>query len=200
MKFEWFFKICGFLTPITAYTLIFISIMNAPWFSWRINALSDLGVVFPSSIYFNFGLIFSGFLELIYSIGLIFQFRGLLHRLSIFTLIFDSISLMGIGFFPETAGKIHFYFSVAFFAFYPLSLLIFFLGSLVDKCHFKLGLLGLILAFTSIGIWIFPWKIFGVKGVAIPEFLSSLCGSLWIFTSSIIIFKRNINPGKLKII
>ena len=96
--------------------------------------------------------------------------------------------------------KVYIYSKYNRFWHWTQALLIFFLGSLVDKYHFKLGLLGLILAFTSIGIWIFPWKTFGVKGVAIPEFLSSLCGSIWIFISSIIIFKRNINPGKLKII
>ncbi|MEM4733673.1 MAG: hypothetical protein QXD70_04005, partial [Candidatus Bathyarchaeia archaeon] len=48
--------ICGLLTPLMAFSCIFLAIYFAPEFSWTHNALSDLGVM-PgvTAALFNYG-------------------------------------------------------------------------------------------------------------------------------------------------
>lgn len=173
-------RYCGFITPIVAYGSIFFAISLAPWFSWYRNALSDLGARSPSDVYFNLGLILSGILVTIFSIGLFYILKGVLGKFSAVILLIDSIALMGIGFFPETAGRIHFYFSVIFFLLYPISSLLFGLNLIMYKSNTFFGILSVIMTFLCFFIWfIIPWKSIGVTGVAIPEFLSSLLGCIW---------------------
>jgi len=63
---------CGILTPIVAFTCIFLAIASYPEFSWTGNALSDLGVQEGvTAVLFNSGLIFSGILALIFASGLL---------------------------------------------------------------------------------------------------------------------------------
>lgn len=173
-------RICGFITPILAYGFISLAIFNAPWFSWYKNALSDLGARSPSDIYFNFGLILSGILEIIFSLGFYMVVNGIIGKLSAIVLLVDSIALIGIGLFPETAGRIHFYFSVIFFLLYPISSLLFGLNLIVSRSDVVFGFLSIIMTFICFAIWfIVPWRSMGVTGVAIPEFLSSLFGCIW---------------------
>ncbi|MEM3615772.1 MAG: DUF998 domain-containing protein [Candidatus Methanomethylicia archaeon] len=173
-------RVCGFITPFIAYGMIFMAISKAPWFSWFKNALSDLGARSPSDIYFNSGLVLAGFLEVLFSIGLILTLKDFLGKISAVVLLLDSISLMGIGFFPETAGRIHFYFSVVFFLLYPISSLFFGLSLLINKSDMIFGVSSVLMTFICLFIWfIFPWRSMGVTGVAIPEFLSSFIGCIW---------------------
>jgi len=172
--------ICGLLAPIIAYTAIFIAIANAPWFTWYANALSDLGAHAGSDYIFNTGLMIAGILLLLFSIGLFLHFQDLLSKVGAIFLVLDSIALFAIGFFPETAGIIHFYVSVMFFVMFPLGYLIISVAFLLKKSNIWLAMLALIGAIASIIIWSFPWRSFGITGVAIPEFLSSLVGSIWI--------------------
>jgi len=173
-------RFCGFITPLVAYGFIFFAIFNAPWFSWYKNALSDLGARNPSNVYFNSGLILAGILEVIFSLGFYKIVHGVIGKLSAIVLLIDFTSLIGIGVFPETAGRIHLYFSVIFFLLYPISSLLFGLNLLISKTDLIFGFSCIIMTFTCLAIWfIIPWRIMGVTGVAIPEFLSSLIGCIW---------------------
>ena len=187
-------RICafsGFLSPLIAYSLIYLAIIHAPWFSWLTNALSDLGAVPISGQYFNTGLIISGLLESIFCVGLFFSVKMIINYVGVFLLLLNSFSLIGIGLFPETAGRIHFYFSVAFFLLLFLSLL--FLGFFYFRVVHSIGLgvLGLFCSISSLIIWLIPWNVMGVYGVAIPELLSSFFGSVWVMSASIAILKMN---------
>jgi len=108
-------RLCGLIAPIIVLPLILLSISYSPWFSWTRNALSDLGV-HEVAILFNSALMIGGVLALIFAFGLM----QILHQSKVgFTgtmaLITAALSLFAVGFFPETAGRIHFYVSVAFF-------------------------------------------------------------------------------------
>ncbi len=183
--------ICGFLTPIVAYTFIFIAIANAPWFMWHKNALSDLGAHAGSDVIFNSGLMIAGILESIFAIGLLNNFKGIIRKIGAVILFLSAIALFGIGLFPETAGEIHFYFSVAFFVLFPIGIFVFSIPYVRKNENGRmLGFLAIGVFIASIIIWSFPWKSFGVTGVAIPEFLSSLCGAIWILAASFKLYKK----------
>jgi len=184
----------GFLVPLVAYVGIFSAINNAPWFSWTQNALSDLGnsQVHPESApYFNMGLMTTGILVTIFAIGIYSHMRNIVEKIGVILFILSGISLFGIGFFPEHVKPWHYIFSVAFFVLFGFALLVIGMGFLIAKRDMFLGVFGLIVGIADATIWIaIPWRSLGVTGVAIPEFLSSLFGVIWIVIYSIKLAKR----------
>ena len=167
--------LCGITAPIFGFSSIFIAIHYSPWFRWAENALSDLGVEGFSALVFNSGLVVSGFLLLVFSMNLTRLlaedfFSRIGHRL--FSLA--SVDLCLIGVLSENFGVLHFYVSILFFIFLPLSLIL--MGvSLIKSSPFKrLGYIALLSSVFAIGIWLPTWR-----GVAVPEFISALTGSTW---------------------
>jgi hypothetical membrane protein len=184
---------CGILTPIIAFTCIFLAIGSASEFSWVGNALSDLGVMSGvTSVVFNWGLIVSGALGFVFAMSLfrvmrlfeIFSSDGKPHLLfyrGLSGALFFSLTclaLIAIGVFPESVKYVHTYASVAFFV-----LLIIALGRLgiafwqVKQKSWSVFtlLLGVVAAFP----WLLLILVRYVSGVAIPEFISAVAGGLW---------------------
>lgn len=165
----------GLMAPILAYSCIATSIMLSPWFSWTENYLSDLGARDISSIPFNFGLMISSLLAITFSTALLRIYKKGVKLLSVVFYILASISLFMVGLFPETAGRIHLYVSVAFFIFTAFTLLTF--GALsvaISPRSIKAGISFMLLGLISSAIWALPWR-----GLAIPELISSLAISSW---------------------
>jgi len=103
---------------------------------------------------------------------------NLLGRIGALVLVLDAFALTAIGFFPENVKPTHFYASVTFFVFFPISML--FLGAaFLRTSNTKLGFFTLIVAVVAAVVWIIP---FG-KGVAIPETVSGLSASMWAIVS-----------------
>jgi hypothetical membrane protein len=99
--------VCGILSPIVAFTCILFAINYSPEFSWTKNALSDLGVQEGvTAPLFNYGLIISGILTLIFATWLfIFLSDKLLGRIGAFILILDAFAFTAIGIFPEMLSQ-----------------------------------------------------------------------------------------------
>jgi hypothetical membrane protein len=171
--------ICGIAAPILVFSLIFLAIGLAPWFNWNRNALSDLGVGATAPI-FNSALIVGGLLLLPFSIGLrqILP-RGALSLLGTALLSLGMLVLSGIGLFPETAGRIHFYISVAFFTLLPLSVLLIGVSELRQPRSRASGMLTILIGLLAALIWALHWSI-RLGGVAVPETISALLGSAWV--------------------
>jgi len=168
--------ISGIIAPIIAFTSILLAIVYSPSFSWKENALSDLGVQEGvTAVLFNTGLIISGILAILFATGLFTFLQGnLLGRIGALVLVLDAFALVAIGVFPENVKPVHFYASVAFFTLFPISLL--FLGTaFLRTSKMKSGLFTFIVAIVAAIVWIIP---FG-RGVAIPETLSALLASTW---------------------
>jgi len=167
--------LCGVITPLIVITLIALAISHSPWFSWTENALSDLGVQGIAAVLFNSGLIIGGILTGIFAIGLreTLRTRTLAHAGTLI-LILDVAALCAIGIFPETAGDIHFYVSVAFFTLFPVS--VFFIGASMMRVSSerRLGLFTVLVGVVAAVVWVFPWE-----AVAIPEIVAGLAASVW---------------------
>lgn len=162
------------------FTLVLSSISMSPWFSWRHNALSDLGVG-SSSTLFNLGLILSGLLVLSYALGLYRAgSRRFIIGLGWLLLASSGLSLIGIGIFPEDKGIIHFYFSVAFFTLLASSLLVFGFGMVLHR-RYGSAAFTLSIGVSAALVWSIPYE-----GAAIPEAISSILGSTWIITMAIL--------------
>jgi hypothetical membrane protein len=107
-----------------------------------------------------------------------------MEKIGLLILAWSAISLFSIGLFPETVGDIHLMASISFFLSFPIGILAYSIGLYLSKHGKMLMYLGLIVLVASIIIWFYPWESIGVTGVAIPEFLSSLFGVLWLLTFS----------------
>jgi hypothetical membrane protein len=168
--FGWF----GIITPVVGFGMIFLAISTAPWFSWEMNALSDLGVEGLTAALFNGGLMMTASVMAVFSLGI----RELgkddrLGKISFALLIWACIFLVGIGWFPETAGSIHMQFSVAFFVTLPVAMIVNAV-SLIRRNHRELGALGIAAGAVAIMIWTLSWE-----GVAIPEAVAAGSAGVW---------------------
>jgi hypothetical membrane protein len=164
----------GIFTPILGFAMVLIAIGTAPWFSWTGNALSDLGVEGLTAVLFNSGLAMTAAMMMAFSLGLYELTRGnRVGTLSFLLMLAASGWLLGIGRFPETAGRIHFYFSVAFFATLPLALAAFTVYAL-RKGPRWLAHLTAACGLAAAVVWAPDWN-----AVAIPEALSALAVGIW---------------------
>ena len=157
-----------------------IGINYYPEFGWTQNALSDLGVQEGvTAPLFNYGLIISGILTLIFATGL-FVFLGdkLSGKIGAFILILDAFALTAIGIFPENAKPMHYYASVAFFVLLPI--VAFVIGAaFLLMAKVKIGLFTFLAAIVAVAVWVIQFSIRFVPGVAIPEAVSALSASAW---------------------
>ncbi len=180
--------ICGAFEPVVVSISVLLAIFYAPWFSWTDNALSDLGVHVESAGLFNMGLIVGGVLTGVFAAGLGRGLKSRLGRLGAFVVMLDAVALSAIGVFPETAGVLHFYVSVAFFTLLSSYLLIYGAAFILESATVKLGLFSILLGVVSAAVWIFSWE-----GVAIPEALAFLAGSAWSITMGVRLFRQRIS-------
>lgn len=187
-KLSTFLKIaglCGVIAPIFSLSLIAVAIVYTPEFNWYTWALSDLGV-HEAALIFNFGLIVGGVLTTIFAIGLMQILRKqILGFLGTFTLILSTLSLCAIGVFTESAGKIHLYVSISFFALLAFSLLIIGAALVQESSQRYLGLYSILtVVVAAIAAWVVPHK-----GAAIPEIIAALASSIWSIVFGIKLFK-----------
>jgi hypothetical membrane protein len=178
--------LCGILTPIIVLTSILFAIYYSPWFSWTANALSDLGVQGTAAILFNSSLVVGGVLTILFAIGLReILLNKTLGRIGTLILILDAAILCAIGLFPETAGDIHLYVSVAFFVLLPISLFLIGVAMMQELSERKLGLFTVMAGIVTAIVWALPWR-----AVAIPEIIAVLAASVWSIVLGISLFMQ----------
>jgi hypothetical membrane protein len=175
----WFCGLSGIAAVATGFSAVLLSAASSPWFRWAENALSDLGVG-GSGLIFNGGLAASGLLLIPFLLGLSRLSGGCwAWRAGSHIFLAGAISLVGVGLFNEGYGRVHFYFSLAFFVLMPLSLITFGL-SLWRRGIRGPGLFTLLAGLATPTVWTMPWR-----GAAIPEVLSSSATALWVTAMSL---------------
>ena len=165
--------VCGILTPIIIFTSIFFAISVAPWFKWTNNALSDLGVEGLSAFFFNNGLIFGGFFVFIFSLCLI---RLLKNKIGAYLLLGSSISLVGVGIFPETSTILHFFTSAAFFILLTISMLVIGITMYFSNSYKTLGIIALFFSIVALSSTL---TLSHLNGIAIPEAMICFPAFIW---------------------
>ena len=168
------------VAPIVAFTCILLAVSFYPPFSWTENALSDLGVqAEPTSILFNYGLVVSGVLTLVFGIGL-FGLLGstVLGKVGVFLFILASLALIAIGVFNENCTPAHWYVSVVFFVSFSLSMFVL-AAALLKLGKLRVGLFTFLVAMFAATPWIAYFAARYVEGVAVPETISALAASMW---------------------
>jgi hypothetical membrane protein len=187
----------GILAPIIAFAFILSAIAFYSQFSWTDNALSDLGVVSgATAVFFNSGLVISGVLIVLFGLKLPIMFDNrLLGKISAFVFIIDALALIAIGVFPESARPMHYYASVAFFVLLPISMLLITAAFLVVARR-RMALFTLLVAVVAVAVWVVQFSVRFVPGVAIPETISALSGSVWSIVLGFKMLKRASTSGR----
>ena len=188
--------LCGIIGPLIALSFTAMAISHSlSWFSWTDNALSDLAgphATITSASIFNSGLITCGLLGITFAVGLMQTLRKRTPALiGVIVLILADISLVAIGVFPETAGRIHFYVSVAFFTLFPISLLLIGASMAMNPHQRTLGLQTIMLAVFAVAS-VAPLVLADVADVGMHELLASLSGSAWSILLGIKLYKQTI--------
>jgi hypothetical membrane protein len=174
----------GLACPVVGFTSILLAVWLSPWFDWKGNALSDLGVGNASAV-FNIGLMACGALYVAFALGLLSAIKGRLGMIGCWLMFVDGLFLIGVGAFPESCGAVHYYFSVLFFIFIPISLWTMGAWLFTVKDERRLAYFTVLMGVLSAVVWAMPHD-----GVAIPEAASSLAASAWIWTLSVKILKE----------
>jgi len=176
-------------SPNNYYFAHIARISYSPWFTWTENALSDLGV-HEAAILFNCSLMVGAILALIFATGLMQVMRqNTTGLIGTFLLILTAVSLFAIGFFPETAGRIHLYVSIFFFALDALSMIFIGAALVMDSSTRKMGAISMFAGLFTAAVWIVFWNL-PIKGAAIPEILAGLAASAWVVIFSIRLLKQ----------
>jgi hypothetical membrane protein len=172
------YALFGVVGPLIAYVSIGVSIALSPWFSWRTNALSDLGHAVKSGVapIYNFGLLLTGFLIMIYAVT---AMRGY-ARWTSHSLAISAFMLQLVATFDEVYGPLHSAVSVLFFvSLGPTSVLY------AIERKSSLAVIGFIIGLLS---WIFYGARIYSAGVAVPETISTVAVLPEIISSALKIY------------
>ena len=172
--------ICGFLTPLTAFALVFSAIASYPEFSWANNALSDLGVVEGiTALLFNSGLLIGGVLCFVFATGLfVFLKERTVGKIGALVFVLGSLALFAIGVFPENVRPTHYIVSVMFFMLLPIAMLII-VGAFWLMHKVRMAAFTLLVAVAAATPWILYFTIPYAPNVAVPEAVSAFAGAVW---------------------
>lgn len=137
--------LCGLLSFIIL--IIWLSIQGSLWFSWTENWLSQLARSTGEapiwsrrgipSIIFNWGLIISGMIGIMFSLLIRKSqlFKKGLGKIIPSLISIDMLAMCGCGMFPLTMGRIHVLCSIIFLGIIPLILL--FIGFEIKRLYGK---------------------------------------------------------------
>lgn len=164
--------------PIYALGSIALSIMLSPWFTWRNNAISDLGVHDVAPI-FNTSLIACGIMCAIFAVSAILRLKNRLGKIGMTMMFLASISLVGIGVFTEDYSPHHFIFSVAFFVLLLLAALVLGPYFLLKRKTRFLATAGICVLILGLFGWYYEATVGWGTNVAIPEALTFVPGAIW---------------------
>ncbi len=173
--------IAGIVAPVLGLSCILAAIASYSAFSWTNNALSDLGIIAGvTRLLFNFGLIGSGFLALLFAAVGLFNYFGetLVGKVGAGSFEAATVALIGIGIFNESFQGTHYVLSVAFFALAPISLFILTYTFWLRHQN-GMAVFTVIVGVAAALPWLLQFAFNYVPNVAIPEFLSGLAISVW---------------------
>ena len=167
---------CGITSQLVCLTALLVTISSSPWFSWIENDISVLGVDGSATMLFNWGLILTGVLSLIFAIGLGQSLLlSRLGQLGMVSLILGSMAISALGIFPRNIDLPHDLASIAFFIFVALALLLIGVAA-VTASQMMWGLISLTAGVLILVFQLVPWP---WSGGAIMQVLSCLPWSLW---------------------
>jgi len=169
----------GILGSTLSLGLVLLATFLSTWFSWNVNALSELGVGDQAAL-FNSAVLLGGVLSLLFDFGLHkYLGREKVIRVGVVSLMLSSVSLALIGIFTIKYLVPHGIVALSFFVLAPVGFLLIGTGTrdgTIRKLSFACGVAALlaIVGLPLIALAL-PFKV----GIAVPELAESLAISVW---------------------
>jgi hypothetical membrane protein len=171
------YALFGVFGPLLVYVSIAASLVLSPWFSWKTNALSDLGHAVTSDVawIFNLGLLLAGFFLMIYAMTAFKKHA----KYSSYCLLVSAFFVQLLAVINESYGSLHYAVAVPHFVMLSVTSIVY---TVEKRSAFALATF-LIVMFSWL---LYALNIFSV-GIAVPETVSKLV-LLWIMYSAIRIY------------
>jgi|GEM_PF-2196576 len=163
---------CGLLTPLVGYVLIIISIAMHHDFRLTKSSLSELGKVgVPYNSVFNFALIISGILFLIFVLGMLRRTETRVGDIGVFGLCLGAIFLSLTGIFPQRTSP-HLVMAILFYSVSVSGLILFGLDKFLEFEPVWAVLIWSSLGFAAIAIGLV--STLSPEGIAIYEIIGTI--------------------------
>lgn len=165
----------GVVSAVGTPTSILVATLIAPWFSWRADALSDLGVTAGTAVLFNGTLLGGGALAVPFAWLLWTTGAGSLARLRAGSFAVTAVALGAVGLFPA-GHSLHFPVAVTHFLGVSVTLVVDWLARPRTTTGRLAGIAGL----GNVAGWLAWGQGLLVPGLAVPEFLGALLFASWV--------------------
>jgi hypothetical membrane protein len=184
--------VCGIMGSVFPLVMVLSATSLSSWFSWNVNALSELGVGEESAL-FNSAVFLGGVLNLVFAIGLRQYFnKKQLLKAGVISIMLSSISLALVGIFAINCLAMHAIAAFGYFMLAPIGFLLIGFGTkqgTIKKLSIACGTAALL------AIIVLPTIIFGLSikvGFAVPELVEALIIATWtLFMAAKLLSQQN---------
>jgi len=179
MKFSRLAGTSGILGSLLSLVMVLSATFLSSWFSWRANALSDLGVGEQAAL-FNSAMLLGGGLNFLFALGL-YKYLPIdrLVRTGSLSLIGSSVCLALIGVFPIDNLIMHAIVALGYFMLTPAGFLLIGFGTkdrVISKLSFACGIAALLaILVLPLIFFVLPFQV----GFAVPELTESVVILIW---------------------
>jgi hypothetical membrane protein len=176
LRFTGVFGILGSALPLV---MVLSATFLSSWFSWNVNALSELGVGEQAAL-FNSAMLLGGGLNFLFALGLSKYFgKEKLVRAGVISIMVSSVSLALVGVFTIDYLVMHGIVALGYFVLTPAGFLLIGFGTkegAIKKLSFACGIAALLaILVLPVIVLVLPFKV----GFAVPELVEALIISAW---------------------
>lgn len=187
----------GVLAVVVSVGSILTAVLFAPWFSWQTNTLSDLGVAdAPERHLFNYGLLLTGLLGLLFLPALRQTLQTLAHKLAVAPIVASLVGVAGVGLFPS-GHPLHFPMALSAYLGFIAGVVLYGVGDYLAGSR-RRGVATVGSGVAHFGSWV-VWAFFLVDtlpGLAVPEFVGALLFDGWVlFTATRLVRDERYSTG-----
>lgn len=192
----------GYVSPVVSVTLVFLSTVLDPAFSWRTRSLSSIGEATGTSVLalssldqvaftlFNSGLVLPGLIGAPFAVALWWDATTRTEKAGVVALVITFVALAGVAvaYLDGPVASLHFPTAMTFFVGTAFVLWIHGTG-LVKRGETRSGLVAIWIANGYLLFWVvwiigeaLVWRGDDVwTWFAVPEFLAAIALSVWVF-------------------
>lgn len=171
----------GVVGVLVSFVAILTAVGVATWFSWRTNALSDLGVsVGIARPIFNYGLIATGAIALGFVPALWNTADHRAHRVAVVPFVVAMVGVAGVGLFPSDQ-PLHAPAAITAYLAFMATPAVYGIGDLLVGAR-RRGIVTIASALAHLGFWV-VWATTltdTLPGLAVPEFVGSTLFNAWV--------------------
>lgn len=178
LKFLRVAGLCGIIGSVLSLTMVLAGTFLSSWFSWDVNALSELGVG-AESVLFNSAMLLGGVLNFLFDIGLYRYFKEKQARTGVTSLMLSSVFLALSGVFTVDSLLMHVIVALGYFMLAPAGFII--IGyrtkdSVIKKLSVAFGVAALAaILILPVIFYVAPFNV----GFAVPELIEALIILIW---------------------